>query len=264
MNYRVVLGAVVLAVIITLLTNWVMNQTNEGFAMDPASKFRALLNYIEFENENGKTLLRTKVPLVVENKVRIDNGGNVGGIQLQPKNTNAYSRMLFNDKGEIGVVRHSSDTGASTDMPVFGVDEYKGSRLVDVATWARGARARASGIWRNEFHYNRIFDSDMNRFFHSGRERNPWLEVKLNKAYPIEKIWLHNRINCCRDRLKKPRFDFYLDGRKVHTMYQDVNGALRYEFNVNKIMADTVRITNENRLGNSYLQIAGIKIFTKE
>jgi hypothetical protein len=261
MDYRFVLGTVGLTVLIAIITNRAMDYTNEGFSMDPASKFKALLNYIEFDNDNGRQLLRTKVPLVVENKVRVNNKGGAGGIHLQPRNASAYSRILVGDRGEIGAVGHYSDTGAGTDMPVFGVDKYYGPTLMNVATTERGAKVKVSGTWPHRsyrFKSEYLIDPNLNKFHHSRTRNSPWNDVYLNKGYQIHKISLVN-IHAPQ-RLQRAKFDFYDGSRIVYSTTEDIKGVRDYSLNVPKVMADRVRVTNPNE----FLHLANLKIFTKE
>jgi hypothetical protein len=261
MNYGFVLGAVVLAILVAMITNWVMDYTNEGFTMDPSSKFKALLNYVEFDNDNGQTILRTKVPLVVDNKVRVNNKGEAGGIQLQPRNTNAYSRLLVGDRGDIGVVGHYSDAGAGTDMPVFGVDKYNGPTLVNVATTGRGANVKVSGTWPDRswrFNPNYLINDDLQKFHHSRNNRNAWNDVYLNKMYPIHKLTLVN-IHAP-SRLQTPILELYEGNKVVHKTTMDVKGNRDYSLDLKGIRADRIRIINPD----NYLNLANLKIFTKE
>ena len=261
MNYGFVLGVVVFTILIVIITNHIIDYTNEGFSMDPASKFKALLNYIEFDNENGQTILRTNVPLVVDNKVRLYSKGIGGGIHLQPKGSDAYSRILVGDRGELGSLGHHSDTGASTNMPIFGVDKYNGPTLVNVGTKERGASVKVSGTWPDRswrFNPSYVIDPDLNKFHHSRSNRNPWNDVYLNKKYPLYKISIVN-IHAP-SRLQNPVIELYDDNKVVHKVNIKMNGMRDYSLDLNGIVANRVRVINPDNL----LHLAHLKIFTKE
>ena len=40
------------------------------------------------------------------------------------------------------------------------------------------------------------------RFFHSEKESDPWLRLTLENPTPIKTIKVHNRFDCCQERLK--------------------------------------------------------------
>lgn len=111
MNYGFITGSVLFAIVIGLITNNVMGSF-EGFALDPKSKVKALLNAIEFDNVNGSRVMRMTTPLYVENKILLEGGS----ILMKPKGK-SFS-LYFKDNGELV---HKSDTGASTSMLMFGV-----------------------------------------------------------------------------------------------------------------------------------------------
>lgn len=90
--------------------------------MDPANRMKVLLNSLDFSDNS----LSINVPLVVENKVKL--GGNA--IALKPRDSNAECRIIFDNIGELGQLRHKYiKTGSSTIMPNFGIDDYTGKAV---------------------------------------------------------------------------------------------------------------------------------------
>lgn len=116
----IIIGIVIFSALLALIINKVLDYTNsEGFQMDPASKIKTLLNSIDFADDT----LHLNIPLVVEKKMKL--GGNA--VALKPRNSNAECRLIFDNVGKLGQLRHKFvGTGASTIMPNFGIDEYNG------------------------------------------------------------------------------------------------------------------------------------------
>lgn len=251
----ILLGVIIISALIALIINKVLDYTNyEGFQMDPSSRFKALLNSIDFTDD----ALSLNVPLVVENKIHL--GGN--SISLRPRNSNTECRLIFDDAGELGQMRHKFiNTGASTIMPNFGIDDYTGKKYVNVATKERGAYVKVSGIWPHRsyrFKPEYLIDPDLNKFVHSRSTNGPWNDVYLAKVYPISKLSIVN-IHIP-ERLQNPIVEFYNGSRQVHRMSLPVKGARDYSANIPNVEANRVRIINPT----DHLHIANLKIFTKE
>jgi hypothetical protein len=265
MNYGFLVGIIGFSVVVGLFTNKVMDYTmNEGFTMDPSSKFKALLNMIEFDNEQGGTVLRTTVPLVVENKVCVKSENKNSEIELKPKSGNSYFKLIPRDRGTIGELLHVSNAGSENMMPMFGVDEYKGPMLVNVATIEKGASVKVSGTWPPyrgwEFKPEYLLSENLSTWHHSLTDKSPWNEVILAKKYPIYRISITNINSQHSYRLNKPIIELYDGGNVVHKVQVPVKGAINYFIDFDGINADRVRITNPD----DFLHIPNLKIFTKE
>ena len=117
---NILFGVILFSITIALITSRVLDYTNhEGFQMNPSDRIKTLLNSINFSGDS----LDLNIPLVVENKVSL--GSN--SISLKPSGSNTDCRLTFEDAGELGQLKHKfTNTGASTIMPMFGIDEYKG------------------------------------------------------------------------------------------------------------------------------------------
>jgi hypothetical protein len=251
----ILIGMILLTITIALITNKVFDYTNnEGFQMNPSDRIKVLLDSIDFSSDS----LHLNNPLVVENKIHI--GGNA--ISLKPSGSNTECRLIFDNIGELGQYRHKfMNTGTSTVMPMFGVDDYTGKKYVNVATKSRGAYVKVSGIWPHRsyrFKPDYLIDPDLNKFVHSRSTNRPWNDVYLSKVYPISKLSIVN-IHIP-ERLQKPILEFYTGSKQVYKMDLSVKGAREYSMNVPNIKADRVRIINPD----NHLHLANLKIFTKE
>ena len=248
----ILIGVLLFSITLALITNKVFDY--EGFQTNPSDTIKTLLNSIDFLNDS----LYLNIPLVVENKISL--GSN--SVSLKPSGSNTECRLIFENVGELGQLRHKfMNTGESTIMPMFGVDEYKGKKHVNVATKGRGAYVKVSGIWpRRSYRFkpDHLIDPDLNKFVHSRSTNRPWNDVYLSKVYPISKISFTN-IHIPQ-RLQYPIVEFYIGADKVHTMNLPVKGAREYFTDVPNIKADRVRIINPN----NHLHLANLKIFTKE
>ena len=251
----ILVGVIIISVLIALIINKVLDYTDtEGFQMDPANRIKMLLNSIDFTNDT----LQLNIPLVLENKVRV--GGNA--ISLKPRNSNTESHLIFDHVGELGQMRHKFvNTGASTIMSNFGIDDYTGKKYVNIATKERGAYVKVRGIWpRGSYRFkpDYLIDPDLNKFVHSRSPNGPWNDVYLSKVYPISKLSIVNiHIPECLQTLIA---EFYNGSTRVHRMSLGVKGARDYSINIPNIEANRIRIINPD----NHLHIANLKIFTKE
>lgn len=123
-------------------------------------------------------------------------------------------------------------------------------RQINVANGGVPERAvdgNTSGVWK------------MESVTHTSKTLDPWWEVDLEHYATIDKLYIWNRIDCCKDRLANVQVDVYDEpyGNIVKTM--TILGQLK-QMNVldmGGVYGQVVRIT---RKGSNYLSLAEVEI----
>jgi FkbM family methyltransferase len=98
------------------------------------------------------------------------------------------------------------------------------------------------------------------RYFHTGREENPWWQVDLEGAFLIKRIMIHNRLDQ-QDRLKNFTVFRSLNGRDWFKLFKKADKTDFTEFCVD-IAADSLARFIRIRLdGDNYLHFRECQIF---
>jgi len=72
----------------------------------------------------------------------------------------------------------------------------------------------------NQFPASFLVDGNLNNFAHTSCKEDAWMQIDLGADYPITKVIVHNRVDCCRDRIHGANIRI-LDSNKKTTFVSD-------------------------------------------
>jgi hypothetical protein len=116
-----------------------------------------------------------------------------------------------------------------------------------------GGVASQSSTYSSNYPAKKAIDGNLDRnfsigtFSHTKRERNPWWQVKLDKKYSITEVKVHNRLDCCRDRIVGFILTVYNGGTEVYNSNvsapnESSTSKKLYNFNIPDVEGDKVKI----------------------
>lgn len=77
------------------------------------------------------------------------------------------------------------------------IEIYSGG--VNVAT--KAIKTEASSLYQTYWYQPKnLIDGNKTNFAHTKSSKNNWFKITLDKKYPIEKVKVYNRTNCCHER----------------------------------------------------------------
>ena len=84
-------------------------------------------------------------------------------------------------------------------------------------------------------------------FFHTKRERNPWVELDLEQPTTVDRIDIGNRTDCCRDRPLPLLVEGSLDGKDWFELGRRTEPFTRWTLRIEPTSVRYVRATAEKR-----------------
>lgn len=124
---------------------------------------------------------------------------------------NARNKSCINDPISINGTIESLNFPRGTPMTQNEPCGYEGENIVvgsylgnptNVATLAEGATARQSSTYYAGYPATKVLDGNLNTFNHTKNGNNEWIEIELKEPTTINNIYIHNRKNCCWNRLR--------------------------------------------------------------
>jgi type II secretory pathway pseudopilin PulG len=70
---------------------------------------------------------------------------------------------------------------------------------------ASGKTVRASSLLSDRYPHTNLVDGNKKNFAHTNNEAVEWFLIDLGQAYEIEKVVIHNRLDCCQGRLRNTK-----------------------------------------------------------
>jgi hypothetical protein len=115
-----------------------------------------------------------------------------------------------------------------------------------------GVASQSSNFDAMKYQANRAIDGNTNgngeKFVtHTEQERNPSWEVQLDKKYSISEVKVHNRLDCCGERIVGFILTIYNGGTEVYNSNvsspnESSTNKTLYNFNIPDVKGDKVKI----------------------
>jgi len=92
---------------------------------------------------------------------------------------------------------YENSSWSDRPLNIAEIEIYSGG--VNVAT--KAIKTEASSLYHSSWYQPKsLIDGNKNNFAHTKSSKNNWFKITLDKKYPIEKVKVYNRTNCCYDR----------------------------------------------------------------
>jgi hypothetical protein len=70
---------------------------------------------------------------------------------------------------------------------------------------ASGKTVTGNSLYGAQFPHSNLVDGNKTNFAHTNNEAVEWFLIDLGQAYEIEKVVIHNRLDCCQGRLRNTK-----------------------------------------------------------
>lgn len=134
----------------------------------------------------------------------------------------------------------------------IGFDIARGPDLATAKPW------RASSSYEGFDPEARRVDGNRTRvFFHTKRERDPWVELDLEEPTTIRRVDVRNRRDCCRDRAFPLAIEGSLDGKTWRELGRRTEPFGRWTL---KLEPTTVRYVRAKGLKRTFLHLESLEV----